>query len=131
MFSKTVSHFHAGGLSEMYPRLTPSMRFLFRMAYFNSAAGIRLSEFNPQDAGFLLSGKEFIIPNGIKDPTKPSIRTNREGERLLTILYVGAIREGKGLLVLLEAARILRSRKRDFRLEMMGSDESVDSKKRP
>ena len=49
LFDVTIFHFHAAGLSEIYPRLSPFLRFFFRQAYCSPDIAIRISEFNPQD----------------------------------------------------------------------------------
>lgn len=124
MFSKTIFHFHAGGISELYPRLPGIVRYLFRLAYSRPSAGILISELNPPDARFLGARKEYVIPNGVRDRAGAWIRPERAGAGAPKVLFVGAIREGKGVLVLLEAARILRSRGHDFSLELVGDMES-------
>jgi glycosyltransferase involved in cell wall biosynthesis len=44
----------------------------------------------------------------------------------LVLLYAGVLRESKGLLVLVEACRLLRERGIDFRLRLMGGPESAE-----
>ena len=68
MFSKTIFHFHAGGVSELYDRLSIWERWLFRLAYFRADAAIRISELNPQDGKVLEAKREYVIPCGIDDP---------------------------------------------------------------
>ena len=68
LFGKTIFHFHASGLSEIYERLPAWQRWLFRRAYYNADAGIRLSALTPDDARQLRVRREYVIANGIDDP---------------------------------------------------------------
>jgi glycosyltransferase involved in cell wall biosynthesis len=122
MFEKTVFHFHAGGVSELYPTLSRWIRPLFRRAYFKADLGIRLSRLAPPDPTVLCARQEAVVPNGIGDYT---VGRDDAGLRDLgnpsTILFVGVLRESKGLLVLIDACRRLRAAGLEFRLELMGS----------
>ena len=122
MFSKTVFHFHAGGISELYDRLPGWMRWLYRGAYFRPDAAVRLAETTPEDAKLLQAVQEYVIPYGVDDPSQGLTveRTPPSALQPLRVLYVGVLRESKGLLVLLEACRRLADRGVKFQLELMG-----------
>lgn len=127
MFRKTVFHFHAGGLSEIYAGLSFPLRLLFRLAYSRPDVSIRLSEFNPEDGKALGARCETIIPNGVEDVlsvmgSDPRHRGTAVGRA--RILFVGILCESKGLLVLLEACGLLRQRGVDAAVEAMGRFES-------
>ncbi len=128
LFSKTIFHFHASGLSELYDRLPGWQRWLFRRAYFRPDAAVRLSTFTPDDAHRLQARREYIIPYGIEDPTttvarrEPSPR--QTSDEPLRILFVANLKESKGLLVVIEAVRLLQQRRVPFQLEVMGQWES-------
>jgi glycosyltransferase involved in cell wall biosynthesis len=128
LFDQTIFHFHAGGVSEMYDRLPAWQRWLFRKAYFGADAAIRLSELNPEDGRKLNATREFVIPNGIDDPCPDGAvaRTTSAaaaGEPL-QILFVGALRESKGVLDLVEACGKLAARGMPFQLELVGQWQS-------
>ncbi len=120
MFRHTIFHFHAGGVSALYPRMNVLLRTLFRLAYFDADVGIRTSALAPEDPKVLRAKREAIVPNGIpeeaglsrppgaKDPTKP------------TILFVGALSVSKGVPLLLEASLMLRDRGLRFTVELVG-----------
>lgn len=119
LFKKTVFHFHAGGISELYRKLSHIEQFLFRLAYFKPALSIRLSELNPPDGAFLNSQKDIIVQYGITD--RYSDFTKKRGiEQIPTILFVGIVRESKGVLVLLDACRLLKESGELFHLKIMG-----------
>jgi glycosyltransferase involved in cell wall biosynthesis len=127
LFDKTVFHFHAGGVSELYEGLTSWQRWLFRRAYFGADAAIRISELNPEDGRRLQAKREYVIPYGIDDPcSELSHRGSYAaagGERLC-LLFVGIVSEAKGIMVLIEACAKLAARGVPFELEIMGQWES-------
>ncbi|HEY4309391.1 MAG TPA: glycosyltransferase family 4 protein [Pirellulales bacterium] len=123
LFAKTIFHFHASGLSEMYPRLPAWQRWLFRRAYYNADAGIRLSELTPDDARQLRVHREYVIANGIDDPCPAGPITDTtpvSTQRPLRVLFVAMLRESKGVLVLIEAAAQLAQRGVPVEVEIMG-----------
>jgi glycosyltransferase involved in cell wall biosynthesis/CTP:molybdopterin cytidylyltransferase MocA len=124
LFDKTVFHFHAGGVSELYDQLNFWQRWTFRRAYFGADAAVRLSELNPEDGRKLIAKRDYVIPYGIEDPcpefsvsTKPILASSHDP---LQILFVGALRESKGVMVLIDACAELASRGVSFQLELMG-----------
>jgi glycosyltransferase involved in cell wall biosynthesis len=124
LFDKTIFHFHASGVSDLYDELPFWQRWLFRRAYFGVDAAVRISALNPEDGMRLAAKREFVVPNGIDDPcpglsVEPSNRAVTADEPL-RILFVGALRESKGVLVLIEACSKLVARGVPFRVEIMG-----------
>ncbi len=119
LFKKTVFHFHAGGISELYRKLSHIEQFLFRLAYFKPALSIRLSELNPPDGAFLNSQKDIIVPYGIID-RYPDFIERKNNVQISTILFVGVVRESKGVLVLLDACRLMKESGELFHLKIMG-----------
>jgi glycosyltransferase involved in cell wall biosynthesis len=124
LFDKTIFHFRAGGISDLYERLPAWQRWFFRRAYFGADAAIRLSALNPEDGKRLEAKHHYVIPNGLDDPfpdlvvSEPSIESS--GNDLLRILFVGILRESKGVLVLIDACAKLAARGVPFQLELMG-----------
>ncbi len=123
-FQHTVFHFHAAGLSELYKRLPRGLRFLFRQAYFDPDLAIQLSEFNPPDGRTLRAKKVVVIPNGIQDHGPQHYRERPANVAEPAILFVGVLRESKGVMVLLEACKRLQEAKVPFRVRFMGQYES-------
>jgi glycosyltransferase involved in cell wall biosynthesis len=131
-FSRTVFHFHAGGLGELYPRLNRVERLLFRMAYSRPDVAIRLSNLSPPDHDVIKAKTSPVVPYGIDDfasrapgDTSAGISAGAaETDSPLRILFVGVLRESKGVRVLLEACDELSRERLDFRLDLMGRFQS-------
>jgi glycosyltransferase involved in cell wall biosynthesis len=134
LFKKTVFHLHAGGGSTLYDRMPAWQRWFFRRAYFGADAVIRLSELTPEDGKRLKAKHEYVIPYGIDDPC-PGLTVSESApfnvqDTQLRILFVGVLRESKGLLVLIEACGMLAARGVPFQLEIMGQWQSDEIKAR-
>lgn len=131
MFERTVFHFHAGGIGELYDRLSPIGRGLYRLAYRGVDLAILLSPLSPPDDVALGARHRAIVPYGIPDyaaqrrfsvdEATPEVRAGPP-----RILFVAVHRESKGLDVLLDAADELIRRGVDFRLECLGRFVSAD-----
>jgi glycosyltransferase involved in cell wall biosynthesis len=127
LFKQVVFHFHAAGLTELLPEMNRFARFLFRLAYGRPNCAIHLADAEPQDGQRLNALHSVVVPYGSEDafPQYRAIRhqgANSESR----ILFVGALRESKGVMVLLEACVALRQRGLAFRLELMGDFNCVE-----
>ena len=122
LFPKCVFHFHSGGGSTNYHRLGKLSRFLFRRTYFHVDSAIRLSEFSPRDGEEYRARSNIIIPNGTPDFAKGFIR--RSTTPPVKILFVGVVRESKGILILLEAANRLAKNNLGYDIRIVGKCES-------
>jgi glycosyltransferase involved in cell wall biosynthesis len=122
LFRSTILHFHAGGVSELYRRMPSALRVLFRAAYFDADAGIKTSALAPDDPTALRARRAFVVPNGIEDAAGLAgvNEPRNRGSGPPTILFVGLLRESKGVLILLEACAELRRRGRQFRVKLVG-----------
>lgn len=120
MFSKTIFHFHAAGTSELYPKLPILLRTLYRWGYFKPDVAIQLSAFNPDDGGFLQAKSNHLIPNGLEDEYLAIGCPSKLEHSVCTILFVGLICESKGILVLLDAIRILKENGVFVRVNVVG-----------
>jgi glycosyltransferase involved in cell wall biosynthesis len=125
MFGRTIFHFHAGGVSDLYPRLNPVLRALFRRAYFGADVAIRTSVLAPEDPRLLRAKREVVIPNGIPDHAQ-ALGEQRERDEAAApkILFMGVLSESKGVLVLLDACARLVSHGLRFAVDLVGDFES-------
>ncbi len=119
LFRKRIFQFHAAGLSEFYERSPRLLRRMMELAYFNPDIAIRQSRRATDDGRVLRAKTEYVVPYGIADHggAAESGTDHRESP---TILYVGVLREDKGVLVLLEACRLLRQHGRMINLQLVG-----------
>lgn len=148
-FKRTVLHFHGNGLSLLYPNLPRFLKRIFRWVYGSPDLSIRLSVSGPDDAAFIKSRKMVCIPNGIPDVTLKrgdrhggsATRSTGQGAQEShlsesdtkpqapssmppSILFMGTLSEEKGVLVLLEACAILKSKGVTFQCMIAGRAES-------
>lgn len=125
-FKKTIFHFRAAGVSEFLVRSSKVLRYLGRTVYNHPNAAIQLSELNPPDGRYFNAEKVFVIENGLEDAFMPFINLRKESTPQLKILYTGAVSETKGILVILEAAKILREQNFSFHITCIGEFASRD-----
>jgi glycosyltransferase involved in cell wall biosynthesis len=124
MFSKTIYHFHAAGISEIYPELPRFIRWFFDLTFQYPDLAIKTSEFNPEDGKFLMAKQNVVVPNGVADSYQRISEQCCRTPDICKILFVGLIKRTKGVTVLLEAARILARNKLSFKVNIMGQFES-------
>lgn len=128
-FKHTVFHFNASGVSEIYPSLPFWLRPLFRGAYFNATTAIRTSQFAVEDGIALSAKKNVVVSNGIKDDFSLELREAKTVGRI-QLLYVGMLRETKGLFVLLQACAHLNQSGVEFELKLVGDFIDQETKQR-
>jgi glycosyltransferase involved in cell wall biosynthesis len=120
LFKKTIFHFHASGISEIYRKLPPILKLLFRIAYFSPDGTIGLSEFCPPDGRVMKSQRDSIVYYGLEDHYQNYRPSTQHQNSIPKILFLGNLLEYKGVLVLLDACNILRKRNIDFTLDFVG-----------
>ncbi|MFK8113742.1 MAG: glycosyltransferase [Rubripirellula sp.] len=123
IFKSVVFHFHAGGVSSLYPKLPRQVKPFFRLAYHGAEIGIRLTRRNPDDCSALKTVHDIIIPNGVDD-LYDQFAKERPVNAVPEILFVGMVCESKGVFILLDACRQLKERGMAFRLRLVGSPDS-------
>ena len=123
LFSKTIFHFHACGVSELISRSPLPIKWLARVAMSKPSAAIQLSELTGSDPKSLSARRIFTIPNASHDEAKALIgkRRRREQGETLKILYVGTVCEGKGILVLLDAVAAAVRAGKNLHVDVVGS----------
>ncbi|WP_285009879.1 glycosyltransferase family 4 protein [Pedobacter faecalis] len=123
LFKKTIIHTHAGGTSRLYQKLHPVGKFLYRVAFFNPDILITLTEYSHGDETVLRAKKLFVVPNGIEDKFLYNRQSNDSPTRVdqpYNLLYIGAMYAERGMVELIEAARILKDKRYKFCLRLVG-----------
>ena len=126
-FSKTVFHFHAAGLADIYGRLPTVLRPLYRVAYARPNLAIFTTRATSAEAAELKAEEIAIVPCGAPDASSAFSIDDFPIEQALlnegarpVILFAGILCEGKGVLVLLEACKQLRNEGIDFDVRLLG-----------
>jgi glycosyltransferase involved in cell wall biosynthesis len=116
---KLILSFHASGLCEHVASWQGIGAWIFRKAFFFPDAAIQKSALNPPDGQFLKAQAVYTVPNGLPDEFH-RFQNLKPVNPVPVILFVGLMREEKGVGVLIEAARLLRDRGLRFRVEFVG-----------
>ena len=116
---KLILVFHASGLCERVASWRGVGGWLFRKAFFFPDAAIHKSSLNPRDGQFLQAQTVYTVPNGTSDEFH-RFQNLKPVNPVPVILFVGLLKEEKGVEVLIEAARLLRERGLRFRVEFVG-----------
>jgi glycosyltransferase involved in cell wall biosynthesis len=120
LFKKTVFHFHANGLADLYARLPWLLQKAFRLAYGKPALSIAISDYGKRDGEFLRSQEIIIIPNGIPEQSTLSEVNKSMPNAMAEILFCGMVSKEKGVGILLEACATLKQRGASFRCKIVG-----------
>jgi glycosyltransferase involved in cell wall biosynthesis len=124
LFSKTIFHFQASGLSELLARQPAAIGWLARRAYLRPDVAIQMSDLMVPDGEYLRAKKIAIVPNAASDHTQryaDEIRLRSERTGPYRLLYLGTVCETKGILVALEACSRLKSQGIRLHLDVVGS----------
>jgi len=119
LFKKIIFHFHAAGLSELYSKTNWLERFLINRCFGRPDCSIILSKLNKIDAELLDSKKIAVIPYGIEDNNDIK-EESKNNDKIIEILFVGVVRESKGIWVLLESVKRLHQNNIKFNLNIIG-----------
>jgi glycosyltransferase involved in cell wall biosynthesis len=119
-FKKTIFHFHAAGVSEVVAKLPYLLKKMAQLVYHAPDLAIHISSLNPNDGGYFKAKKVAVIPNGLDDEALPYLPIHRKNKDYVTLLYVGVVQETKGIVVLLEAAKILHDKGHKIRVDIVG-----------
>lgn len=114
LFDATVFHYHAEGLSSVYEEARRPLRALMARAYGRAEVAIRMAPFEGT-APRLIAKREVTIPYGVDD-----VRHACDRRQPPRILFVGTIRESKGVEVLLASMAELKHRGVEAHLELVG-----------
>jgi glycosyltransferase involved in cell wall biosynthesis len=118
-YPRTIYHFHAAGVSEFLASMPWWFRRLACVVYGRPMGAIQTSRLNPPDGTFFQARRVAVIPNGLEDSAPPAGSLSQTGAQT-HILFVGMLTETKGVMVLIEAARILARERPGTAIWLMG-----------
>ncbi|WP_375325925.1 glycosyltransferase family 4 protein [Flagellimonas sp. GZD32] len=117
MFSSTIYHFRAGGISQKVDTYPSLLKAIVKFILGKPDLTIRLSSRNPRDGEYFKTLRDVVVPNGIKDFSK---NYSLEGRKGSTILFVGALKKTKGVMDILTAVKLMKQSTEDFQMHFMG-----------
>ncbi len=126
LFRKTAFHFHAAGLSNIYPQLAWWMKPLYWLAYRRPDLAIFTTTATSADGGKLSAKQIATVPCGIADAGAAYLAIAQRKSEPPELLFVGLLSEGKGLLILLQACSRLRHVGLAFSLRCVGAFDSAE-----
>jgi glycosyltransferase involved in cell wall biosynthesis len=116
-----VFHYHAGGLPQFLEG-KPLLAKVAKFAYRRPLLSVEISESDPSPASYFNALERVIVPNGLD---VPEIERTERGVSI-RVLYVGSLSEGKGILDLIETARLLDEEGVAAEFEVVGEWQSKD-----
>lgn len=130
LFKKNVFHFRAAGISEYLQSTSKWFQFICKKIYGKPDIGVQLSSLNPADADYFQAKRVFYIPNGLEDDAKGYLPFCREANSTIQILFVGILREDKGLTILINSMHsLMKKGVKNFTLTVMGDFNSAEYEK--
>lgn len=121
LFSKTIYHFRAAGISDFLRSKNLVFQRIAKIIYGKPALAIQLSQLNPADGAYFSARKIMYIPNGLEDDAGKYVSKEKNKDERINILFIGVLREDKGVSVLLEAvARLISEKIENISLVILG-----------
>lgn len=115
-FAKTIFHYHAGGLPP-YLNSIGKLGKIAKKIYGHADVSIDVIETEPPSGSFFSSKENVVVRNGID--AKAALRSRKEDD-IFQIIFVGLLSEGKGLMQIVETAKILKDRSCPFQCKVIG-----------
>lgn len=130
LFSKKVYHFRAAGISEYLGTKGFFFQKMARLIYGKPNLAIQLSNLNPADGAYFSAKRVVYIPNGLEDEAGGSLKMTEKKTDRVSILFIGILKQDKGLSVLIEAVSLLMARGiKDIEVNILGEFASTDYRK--
>jgi glycosyltransferase involved in cell wall biosynthesis len=124
LFKKVIYHFRAAGVSAFLSQCSGAFQTLAKIGYGSPDLAIQLSALNPDDGHFFGAKEVRIVPNGLEDMGQDYVRVDKDWSQATRILFVGLLREDKGVSVLVEAAKLLKESGFQFVVNFLGQFEN-------
>ena len=115
--SGCIFHYHAGGLVTYLKSAPAWLRTAARSAYRNAQVSIEISDSDDSPAAYFGANCRKLVRNGLPVP-RPPFPQKKENPKV--ILFVGSLRESKGVLNIIETAKLLQSENGNLVFKIIG-----------
>lgn len=126
--NRIILHYHAGGLPEYVDSMNPFLRFLARCAYGRAKVSIEISKSEMGPGVAFAAENRFHVANGLDVPVISDLEPSLDPP-VFRILYIAGLRKTKGVMDIIETAIALRSRDRDFIIDVVGPWQEEDTRR--
>jgi len=116
-FSKTVFHYHAGGLPE-YLESAGVLGRIAKRLYAKADVSIEICKTKHSPGEMFKARQTVYVPNGLDVELKSR---GRAIDGRLRVMFLGALNEGKGVMDAIRAAKILKNRGLEVEFQMVGA----------
>lgn len=116
-FPKIVFHYHAGGLPE-YIDNAGWLGKLAALAYSNADLSVEICKTDYSPGRAFRAKSTTFVPNGL-DVVK--CKRTRKKDSKLRVLFIGALNEGKGVLDIIESAKLLKASGCKVEFQLVGA----------
>jgi len=125
LFPKTVFHYHAGGLPE-YLEATGKLGSFARYVYSGADLSIEISKSDCSPGRVFGAKRTVYISNGLDVELLPR---SRPDDAEISVLFLGALNEGKGVLDVIEATKLVKAAGCNLSVQMVGAWSSDEFRK--
>jgi glycosyltransferase involved in cell wall biosynthesis len=118
---KTIFHFHNKGVSARQDRFFDN--FLYRFVFHNAKVILLSKLLYPDIKKYVPENRVYYCPNGIPDRKDKRQKAKDKSKKTeVEILFLSHLIEYKGVIVLIEACKLLREKNIDFHCTIAGGD---------
>jgi len=122
--AKLVFHLHGKGIKEK-ARKSSLKKFLYKRT-FNKSYVICISERLVDDIAIIYKSKPYIVPNGIQPNERKIDRAKGQTDiSLPQILFLSNFKSDKGVLILVEALKLLKEEGHTFNARLVGAPSDI------
>ena len=123
---KIILHFHAGGIDQIFRKVSRPEAFLIKRMFRKVDAAIVLSDRLKQEVQWCLPKQTFVVGNGIDDVFEEF--SGKPKQEMTTFLFVGNLKKEKGIFTFLKAALILKKMRVQCAIKFIGAFHSENEK---
>lgn len=117
---KVILHFHAGGIDQIFNKVTRLEAAIIRRSFKGADAAIVLSDWLKKEVAWIKPKEIHVVKNGIED-VFDQYRLSEKRNSATSFLFIGNLKKEKGVFTLLEAALILHNSANKFLINFVGA----------